>query len=160
MEWRAPSSCSSTHSSPCGFNNFAKPDMSTRSDARNCVDFISHRKNELLLPYELQLLPSFVCEATYSFAKLFIHWVYFCERSRAKRGELAERRLTSRSERAPVPVYGKTKQLNISKTKNFWSMVPLQKMFVITSWTHFRVDTARHDHDAFWQLISPKLLNV
>ena len=37
--------------------------------------------------------------------------------------ELAERRLSSQGERAPVPVYGKTKQLNISKMKRFWHMV-------------------------------------
>ena len=31
------------------------------------------------------------------------------------------------SERAPVPVYGKTKQLNISKTKHIWNMVHITK---------------------------------
>ena len=76
---------------------------------------------------------------------------------RARRASLA-----SQGEGAHVPVYGKTKQLNISKTKGFWDMVHKRKncLFLppnpFPSWT----GPTRPDHDALWCLISRKISSV
>ena len=75
------------------------------------------------------------------------------------------------SERAPVPVYGKTKQLNISRTKHIWNMVHITKntcfhpLNPFPRWTGptrpgpARPGPTRPDHDALWTLISRVILD-
>ena len=78
------------------------------------------------------------------------------EARRARRASLA-----SQGEGAHVPVYGKTKQLNISKTKHVWNMVHITKNTCFHPLNPFPRWTgpARPDHDALWTLISRVILD-